>query len=324
MKIAILVNKGTNEKFVEKEIENLNFFNKINKNFELNNIPYTYERIDVDFDVNISKKGKASDGSYGYTLKSLPEIPLGYDFVCVMYDGVPMFRSGRNYAYTRPKPINGAYVSEIPDSSNDHVLPHEIIHMICYKLKALGYPVIDQMDATRVDGKLIPYYKNNTPEAKLGNYHITLLSINKYIKYLSSNTPTLMETLLAQLKLLQEKVAKQQKKPKYKNFSELEVKGLKHEFVLLLDKARDIAGIPFVINSGFRTPSHNKTVGGVPNSAHLTGLAVDIRARNGEEMYLIVKAAIEVGIKRIGINRASQFCHLDNDLSKPNPTIYEY
>ena len=112
--------------------------------------------------------------------------------------------------------------------------------------------------------------------------------------------------------------------PKYKYFSAKEVTGLDHEFVLLLDMARELAGVPFNINSGYRTVAKNKAVGGVADSAHLTGLAVDIRARNGEETYKIISGAVSVGIPRIGINRKSQFVHLDIDTSKPSPTLYEY
>jgi hypothetical protein len=45
------------------------------------------------------------------------------------------------------------------------------------------------------------------------------------------------------------------------------------DFLLKLDKARGIAGVPFKINSGYRTESHNKKVGGTPNSAHTKGFA---------------------------------------------------
>lgn len=333
MKIAVLVNKGTNEKFVEKEIENLNFFNNINKNFGLNNIPYTYEVIDIDFDVNVKKKGQASDGTNGYTLKELPDIPLGYDFVCIMYDGVPIFSGGGNYAYSHPKPINGAYVSEIPDSSNDHVLPHELMHLICNKLKDLGYKVIDQMDSTKVNGKWIPYHKNNTPTANLGNYHVTLLSIDKYTKFLSSKTnPLGLPDAVWKLIL---SFVEANKKPKYKNFSELEVKGLNHDFVLLLDKAREFTrlltekykahknGIPFIINSGFRTPEHNKRVGGVSNSSHLTGNAVDLKAMNDEEQWFIVRSLMEFDCVRITVYTKSNHIHCDMDttLSYPRLTV---
>ena len=40
---------------------------------------------------------------------------------------------------------------------------------------------------------------------------------------------------------------------------------------------------PIIINSGFLSPAVNKAVGGVPNSNHLTGCAVDIRCIGMEQ-----------------------------------------
>lgn len=44
-----------------------------------------------------------------------------------------------------------------------------------------------------------------------------------------------------------------------------------------LDYLRSCYGRPIVINSGYRCPALNSAVGGVKNSKHLQGLAVDIR-----------------------------------------------
>lgn len=44
----------------------------------------------------------------------------------------------------------------------------------------------------------------------------------------------------------------------------------------VLDPAREVLGKPIKVNSGFRCPLHNKTVGGVYNSQHVKGEAADI------------------------------------------------
>lgn len=44
-----------------------------------------------------------------------------------------------------------------------------------------------------------------------------------------------------------------------------------------LDSVRSRLGEPIVITSGYRSPTLNKAVGGVNNSKHLLGIAVDIR-----------------------------------------------
>lgn len=45
----------------------------------------------------------------------------------------------------------------------------------------------------------------------------------------------------------------------------------------LLNSLRAAYGKPLVVNSAYRSPEHNKAVGGVPNSYHTQGLAADIR-----------------------------------------------
>jgi uncharacterized protein YcbK (DUF882 family) len=94
--------------------------------------------------------------------------------------------------------------------------------------------------------------------------------------------------------------------------------------VLLLDEARLFAGIPFTINSGIRSPAHNASVGGSPDSAHLTGHAVDIRAVTSRHRFNIVDGLMAAGATRIGINPWRGFIHVDTDPSKPQNVIWIY
>ena len=109
---------------------------------------------------------------------------------------------------------------------------------------------------------------------------------------------------------------------KYKYFSPTEIYKLSPDLVLKLDKARGYAGIPFVINSGYRTKARNEEVGGVENSAHLKGLAVDLRCRNSRERAIMIKALQKAGFSRIGI--AKTFIHVDIDASKPQEVYWLY
>jgi len=88
------------------------------------------------------------------------------------------------------------------------------------------------------------------------------------------------------------------------------------DFLHKLDEAREIAGVPFIITSGYRTPQHNLDVGGRVGSSHIKGLAVDISCDNSGNRERILTALIQVGFRRIGI--AKSFIHTDLDHDKPN------
>lgn len=92
--------------------------------------------------------------------------------------------------------------------------------------------------------------------------------------------------------------------------------------LIALDLAREAAGVPFVITSGYRCEKHNKEVGGSPNSSHLKGLAVDIKASNSKTRFKIVNALIRSGFKRIGIGDG--FIHVDADKDKVQEVIWTY
>lgn len=99
-----------------------------------------------------------------------------------------------------------------------------------------------------------------------------------------------------------------------KFFKDIEVKGLSDNLVTMLDNARQIAGIPFIINSGLRSVENNEKVGGVSDSSHLKGLGADIRCLDSEQRYKIIRGALASGFTRIGIGKGH--VHLDCDESK--------
>ena len=112
----------------------------------------------------------------------------------------------------------------------------------------------------------------------------------------------------------------------YKEFDSPDSKGsgelMDLEFLSMLDAARKIYGKPMRINSGYRTESHNKKIGGVSKSSHLKGLAADISCKSSSDRFEMLQAFIKVGFKRIGV--AGSFIHVDNDSSKSNGLIWTY
>lgn len=78
---------------------------------------------------------------------------------------------------------------------------------------------------------------------------------------------------------------------------------------------RDCIGEPILITgSGYRTPSHNKKVGGAKHSQHLTASGADINARNytPKQLAAFIETLIESGeMKQGGIGVYKGFVHYD-------------
>jgi hypothetical protein len=106
----------------------------------------------------------------------------------------------------------------------------------------------------------------------------------------------------------------------FKYFKEEEVKDLKYKLVYRLETARELAGIPFIITSGFRSPEEDVAVGASGTSAHTRGLAVDLRCRTSQDRFKIVRALILAGFNRIGDE--IDHVHADIDDSLPQDVIF--
>lgn len=93
------------------------------------------------------------------------------------------------------------------------------------------------------------------------------------------------------------------------------------ELVKSLQKVRENFG-PMTINSGCRCASHNRHVGGSPQSSHLRGLAADIHCANSLSRFNLLRFLMAEGFRRIGIGQ--EFIHVDQDQSQPQSLIWLY
>lgn len=89
-----------------------------------------------------------------------------------------------------------------------------------------------------------------------------------------------------------------------------------------LDAAREKAGIPFVLNSAYRSPAWDKSKGRSGTGTHTHGCAVDIRCNTNANRMKIVKACLEVGFTRIGIGKT--YVHVDDDSTHTQNVMWHY
>lgn len=75
-----------------------------------------------------------------------------------------------------------------------------------------------------------------------------------------------------------------------------------------LEDMRRHYGQPLTIVSGYRSPEHNKEVGGAKASKHMEGTAFDISSRPSQQEDMIA-AALAAGF--VGIGRYDHWIHVD-------------
>ena len=100
------------------------------------------------------------------------------------------------------------------------------------------------------------------------------------------------------------------------------IEQMRPAFLETLDRVREAAGIPLVLNSAYRTPAYELKHGRTGTSAHTLGVAVDIRCNTSQNRDKIVRAAIECGITRIGIGKT--YVHLDASRDHAQEVIWHY
>jgi len=88
-----------------------------------------------------------------------------------------------------------------------------------------------------------------------------------------------------------------------------------------LQIVRDYIGSPIIITSGYRTPKWNKYVGGVKNSYHIQGKAVDIKVIGMPLQDLAIYVARLTKFNGYGINFYKGFIHCD---MRKNLMVFKY
>lgn len=76
-----------------------------------------------------------------------------------------------------------------------------------------------------------------------------------------------------------------------------------------LQKFRELVGVPVIVNSAYRSPAHNKAIGGALNSMHLYGKAFDIRITPQLSRTHIHTYAKQAGFT--GFGDYNTFVHVD-------------
>ncbi len=104
---------------------------------------------------------------------------------------------------------------------------------------------------------------------------------------------------------------------------EVNLTDLKTEMLHFINDLEESLGYEITITSAYRSPEHPIEAKKNKPGEHTEGLAIDVAAIGGAPVYELVKHAMNLGCKRVGISRKSNFVHLG--LSKHRVTsIWTY
>lgn len=82
------------------------------------------------------------------------------------------------------------------------------------------------------------------------------------------------------------------------------------ELAAAFEALRAAVGLPLVVLSAYRTPAHNRKVGGVPDSQHVQGRALDLAPPAGWNAEQLAAVAADVDLIR-GLGLYPSFVHVD-------------
>ena len=82
------------------------------------------------------------------------------------------------------------------------------------------------------------------------------------------------------------------------------------DLVHLLNRIRERFGRKIIVNSAYRSPEHNRAVGGVENSFHVQGLAADIRPECLDDLPDLQDLCLAM-VRDGGVGLYDTFVHVD-------------
>lgn len=88
-------------------------------------------------------------------------------------------------------------------------------------------------------------------------------------------------------------------------------KAIDRSLVYMLETLRVKLDYPIIITSGIRCSVHNRAIGGVVNSLHLLGRAVDITIKFPDGLLILWQEASKLSPNGLGYYPDENFIHID-------------